>query len=214
MFLVWKDFGIARDDRRAVPLDPARRAASQPVAIIEQYCGWEGEPGAFVEYAIRAGFFTLAPVDGGSAELVLVDFFPANHSGARDISNSRLGGVSKGVNIARRVSAAAADEQLDFFAKTSNPMLETIGKTELREAVMFVHQICKILRRNPPASREWAETLTVKALGVLDNHSEADVDCAFKWLFINRSSQEIPPRLDFVLDRFPDFVAKGTKDFR
>ena len=111
-----------------------------------------------------------------------------------------------------RQSVSAADEQLDFFARTKNPMLDTIGKTELREAVMFVHQVCKILKRNPPASREWAETLTVKALHVLDRHTAADLDCAFKWLLANRTSQEIPPRLDFVLDRFPDFVAKGRKD--
>lgn len=213
-FLVWKDFGIARDDRRAVPRDAAARAQSHPVAIIEQYCGWPGDPGAFVEAAIRAGFFTLAPVDDATAELVLVDFFPANHSGARDLSNSKLGGISKGVNIARRTSESAADEQLDFFAKTANPMLDSIGKAELREAVMFVHQLCKILKRNPPASREWAEALTVKALDVLNRNSAQDLDCAFKWLFANRSSQEIPPRLDFLLDRFSDFVAKGTKDFR
>ena len=213
-FLVWKDFGIARDDRRTVPLNSADRRVSHPVSIIEQYCGWDGAAGSFVEAAILAGFFLLSPVDEATAELVLVDFFPANHSGARDISNSKLGGISKGVNIARKQSLAAADEQLDFYAKTKNPMLETIGKTELREAVMFVHQVCKILKRNPPASKEWAEALTVKALQVLDHHSSGDIDLAFKWLLSNRSSQEIPLRLDFLLDRFPDFVAKGNKDFR
>ncbi len=213
-FLVWKDFGIARDDRRRVPLDPAARAASQPVAIIEQYCGWQGEPGAFVEAAIKAGFFLLSPTDESTAELILVDFFPANHSSARDISNSKLGGISKGVNLARAKAADAADEQLDFFSKTKNSLLDTYGKSELREAVMFIHQVCNILRRPAPESREWQETLTVKALDVLDKNVPADIEVAFKWLLANRSSQEIPPRLDFVLDRFQEFVEKGKKDFR
>jgi hypothetical protein len=213
-FLVWKDFGIARDDRRAVPLDASLRALSQPVAIIEQYCGWVGAPGRFVEAAIQAGFFLLSPVDATTAELILVDFFPANHSVARDVSNSKLGGISKGVNLARAKAADAADEQLEFFTRTGNSLLETYGKTELREAVMFIHQICNILRRPAPASKEWKETLTVKALDVLDKHIAADVAVAFKWLLSNRTSQEIPPRLDFILDRFPDFVAKGRKDFR
>ena len=115
------------------------------------------------------------------------------------------------LNLAR---AKAADEQLDFFAKTQNSLLETYGKTELREAVMFIHQICNILRRPAPTSKEWKEALTVKALDVLDKHVAADVALAFKWLLSNRSSQEISPRLDFVLDRFPDFVAKGKKDFK
>jgi len=30
----------------------------------------------------------------------------------------------------------------------------------------------------------------------------------------NRDSQEIPPRLDFILDRFDEFVKKGQRDFR
>lgn len=213
-FLVWKDFGIARDDRRAVPLEPAERAASQSVAIIEQYCGWSGAPGAFVEAAIKAGFFLLSPVDAETAELILVDFFPANHSVARDVSNSKLGGISKGVNLARAKAAGAADEQLEFFTRTNDPLLATCGKTELREAVMFVHQICNILRRPAPTSKEWAQAITVKALDVLDKHVQADVEVAFKWLLSNRSSQEIPPRLDFILDRFADFVTKGRKDFR
>ena len=213
-FLVWKDFGIARDDRRRVPLSATDRAISHPVTIIEQYCGWCGAPGAFVQAAIQAAFFTLSPIDDSTAELILTDFFPANHSTSRDITNSKLGGIGKGVNVAKRLSAAAADEQLDFFAKTRNPLLETVGKSELREAVMFVHALCKILKRNPPASREWADTLTVKALAVLNATSASDLDATFKWLLANRASQEIPPRLDFLLDRFPEFLSKALKDFR
>ena len=97
---------------------------------------------------------------------------------------------------------------------TRNPLLETVGKSELREAVMFVHALCKILKRNPPASREWADTLTVKALAVLNATSASDLDATFKWLLANRASQEIPPRLDFLLDRFPEFLSKALKDFR
>jgi hypothetical protein len=47
------------------------------------------------------------------------------------------------------------------------------------------------------------------------NHSPvAAIEAAFKWLLSNRSSQEIPPRLDFILDQFDSFIAKGKKDFR
>ena len=213
-FLVWKDFGIARDDRREVPLDHAQRMASPAVAIIEQFCGWDGLAGAFVEAAITAGFFTLTPVTDTTAELVLVDFFPANHSGARDITNSKLGGIAKGVNAARKGAERSTREQLDMFAQSSHPLLAEHGRAELRSALLFIHQVCNVLRRQKPASAEWQATLTVKALDILNHHNPAAIEAAFKWFIANRDSQEIPPRLDFILDRFDEFVKKGQRDFR
>ena len=79
-FLIWKDFGIARDDRRSVPCLAEERRVCPAVAIIEQFCGWAGDPGELVESAIQAGFFLLVAVGGELAELVLVDFFPANQA--------------------------------------------------------------------------------------------------------------------------------------
>lgn len=212
-FLVWKDFGIARDDRRLVPVAERERRGCSAVAIIEQFCDWQGDPGAFVESAIEAGFFRLAPISAEQAELVLVDFFPANHCAARDISNSKLGGIAKGVNLARRGAEAAADAQLDMFASQRHSLLEAHGKAELREALLFIHQICNVLRLAKPAAAEWQRALTVKALDVLAKHGEPAIESAFKWFVANRGSQEIPPRLDFILDRFEEFVAKGRRDF-
>jgi len=213
-FLVWKDFGIARDDRREVPEDPAARQRSSAVAIIEAFCGWRGEPGAFVEAALEAGFFSLVTAGSGVAELVLVDFFPANHSGARDISNSKRGGIAKGVNLARKGAEQDTREQLDFFARSGHSLLDTHGKAELSAALLFIHQICNVLKRPKPASAEWRATLTLKALEVLNRHGETSRDAAFKWFVANRNSQEIPPRLDLVLNEFDSFVTKGLRDFR
>jgi hypothetical protein len=212
-FMVWKDFGIARDDRRQVPLDPAARAASDTVAILEQYCGWDGPPGHFVEAAIQAGFFHLVALDAASADLVLVDFFPANRGEARQISNSKLGGISKSVNLARRDAGAAAREQLSLFEKSSNPVLQSHSKEQVKDALFLVHQVCRILRRQPPVAAEWREALTQKALGVLHSTTEAEREAAFRWFAANRDSQEVPPRLDFILDRFAEFVTHGRRDF-
>lgn len=211
--MVWRDFGIARDDRREVPLDAHERAACQVVAIIEQYIGWEGRPGEFVEAAIKAGFFNLVPTSEQSGDLVLVDFFPSNRSEARQISNSKLGGISKGVNIARRDAEAGAREQLGLFEKSNNPVLQSYSKEQIKEALFLVHQICRILRRQPPVANEWREALAQKAMAVLAAHTEAERDAAFRWFAANRGSQEIPPRLDFILDRFGDFVTHGRRDF-
>jgi hypothetical protein len=48
---------------------------------------------------------------------------------------------------------------------------------------------------------------------MLKRHPASDRDFAFKWFIANRSSQEIPPRLDFVVGQFPAFVAKGREVF-
>jgi hypothetical protein len=212
--LVWRDFGIARDDRRTVPQDAAARATSQTVAIIEQFIGFAGEPGRFVEFAIDAGFFTLVPIDEATADLVLVDFFPANHTTARDISNSKLGGISKSVNIARREAEARSKEQLGLFERTDSEAVRKHGKERFKEALFLVNQICRILERQPPVAAEWKDVLVPKALGVLDTHTAEEREVAFKWFVANRASQELPPRMDFILDRFAEFVTKGRRDFR
>jgi hypothetical protein len=212
-FMVWRDFGIARDDRRQVPLDPQARAHCDAVVILEQYCGWEGAAGHFVESAISSGFFLLTPVDELAADLVLVDFFPANRSEARQISNSKLGGISKGMNIARRDAAAAAAEQLGLFEKSDSPVLKAYTKNEIKNALFLVHQVCRILRRQAPVANEWREALASKAITVLNAHTEAELESAFRWMSANRDSQEIPPRLDFILDGFAKFVTNGRRDF-
>jgi len=49
---------------------------------------------------------------------------------------------------------------------------------------------------------------------VLKRHSQEEIESAFRWFIANRDSKEIPLRLDFILDAFPDYVAKGKKDYR
>ncbi len=213
-FLVWKDFGIARDDRRAVPLSPAGRRQSPAVAIIESFAGHTtGQPGDFVEACITAGFFTLSAVGPDTADLVLTDFFPANHGEARQISNSKLGGIGKGLNLAAARAEGSAKEQLDFFQQTRNPLLDAHSKADLSAALLLVHQLCNMLHRAHPVAEEWQAALAVKALDVLTATAESDREVAFKWFIANRESPEIPPRIDMVLNSFADFVAKGQRDF-
>ncbi len=211
--MVWRDFAIARDDRREVPLDSVERAGCQAVAIIEEYAGWTGTPGEFVEAAIAAGFFQVVPCTEESADLVLVDFFPANHNSANDISASKRGGIAKGLNLSRAEATKKANEQLSFFDQSGDEILSQFNRVELRDAIHFIHQLCTVLRRPAPASREWKEAITAKAIAMLKQHPVTDRDFAFKWFIANRSSQEIPPRLDFIIDQFPTFVSKGRDLF-
>lgn len=213
MFLVWRDFGIARDDRRKVPVDPVERASCASVMILESYCGWQGAPGGFVERAVAAGFFVLVPADEGLAELVLVDFFPANHSGARDVSSSKRGGVAKSVNLARKHAEAAAEDQLVFFERQSSPLLASHGKAALKEASFLIHQVCRILGFAVPVAAEWKDSLVNKAVAVMARHPQGDIDLAFKWFVANRGTQQIPKRIDFVLDQLEQFIDLGRKDF-
>lgn len=213
-FLVWKDFGIARDDRRHVPADVAARAASPAVMIIEQFAQWVGVPGVLVESGIKSGFFMLVPVDHETSDLVLVDFFPANHSGSRDINNSKLGGINKSLSHSIRAAKKDADAQLSLFSSTEHSLSKVHSKEDLHQALFFIHQICHVLKRQPPVAAEWKQAITVKALDVLSKFSKPDTEVAFRWFVANRDSQLIPLRLDMVLDQFPAFIERGKKDFR
>lgn len=212
-FMVWKDFGIARDDRRKVPMDADLRAKCDTVVILEQYCGWNGAPGFFVECGIQSGFFELVALDDEYADLVLVDFFPANRSESRNISAAKLGGISKGVNIAREKAKSAADEQLALFEQQDSPLLKGHARERVRNGLFLVHQICRNLRRNPPVAHEWRDSLTRKAMDILDSTTERDRELVFRWFSANRDSQKIPPRLDFVMNEFSNFLSEAKKDF-
>lgn len=213
MLQVWRDFAIARDDRRLVPKDERARRQCDAVLILEEYCGWNGDPGKFVQAAIDCGFFQLVSVDAENSELVLVDFFPANHAAAREITSSKLGGISKSINIARRAAQEQSTEQLGLFERTNDPVLKEHGKDRVMSALFLVCQICRILGWKSPESAQWRDSLTVKALAVLDSTTELERELACKWFVANRKSQEIPTRIDFVLDKFGEFVTKAHRDF-
>lgn len=214
MLRVWRDFAIARDDRRSVPRDPEARASSAAVRIIESFIGWTGEPGAFVAAGVAAGFFTLLPIDEVNCQLVLVDFFPANRSGALDLSASRLGGTAKSVNSAIRKAKAGADEQLDFLRQSGHDLLRGRAEKDVSAGLLFIHQLCNVLKQPVPQAKEWKEELLVKALDVKSGHDAAAIDRTFRWLVLHRGSQEIPDRIDFVLNAFPDFAARAAREIK
>lgn len=211
-FLVWRDFATAREDRREVPNDPALRADSPAVAILEEYVQWQGAPGGFVEACIESGFFLLTPVSEEAAEIVLVDFFPANAS-ISTVTNSERGGVAKSYrNIAVKAEAAAAD-QLRLFETNGGAAVEGIGQREMREACMLVHSICLALKRPHPKQEEWRNTLITKAAAVCRSVPAPDRECVLRWMVLRRTDQRIPLRNDLVLDKFEDFLPDAIATF-
>lgn len=211
---VWKDFGIARDDRRIVPLDPADRALSPPVRIIERYAKWPGKPGAFVQAAIDAGFFLLVKVDAATAQLILTDFFPANRTGASDMNASKIGGSTKARNHAMRQAKTGADEQLQFFRKSDHSLLRDRDATDVKDGLLFIHQLCGVLRKQVPQAQEWQDQLLTKALAVRAALSQEAIERTFTWFIARRGSQEIPDRLDFILDQFVEFSVRAEHEIR
>jgi hypothetical protein len=206
---VWQDYAIARDDRRMVPSGAEERQKSDCVAIIELFAGWQGGSGLLVEKGIEAGFFKLVPVDAETCHLVLVDFFPANKGASASMSHARLGGISKGVNRAKAKADAETREQLEMFRQTNHPLLGAGDQKNFQRALLFVHQLCNVLHRPKPVSKEWEDSLVTKANRVLTEFPAEDRDAAFFWFVANRDSQEIPPRIDFILDGFADFVSRA-----
>lgn len=212
LYLVWRDFGTARDDRREVPLDAAARADSDAVAILEAYIGWPGGPGRFIETGIAAGFFSLVAISEAQAELILADFFPANSSSS-GISNSELGGVMKSLGKARLQSEAETSDQLRLFESQGGVDIPDATPQQVKGGVFLIHSICNTLKRAKPASEAWKSTLLAKAVAVVKEHPDGDRDLVLKWFVKNRGSQLIPTRLDFVLDQFGSFLVQARKTF-
>jgi hypothetical protein len=211
-FLVWRDFGTAREDRREVPLDPADRAKSIPVSILEEYIGWAGQRGVFIEECIAAGFFSLVPVTATTAELILTDFFPAN-AAASTLTNSEKGGVARKYNnIMVRAEASAAD-QLRLFDAEGGVQIEGAAAKDIKAATKLVHSICLSLNRKVPEAQAWKENILSKAIAVIQSTTDRERECILKWLFKNRNDQKIPLRLDFVLDQFASYREESVRAF-
>lgn len=209
--LIWQDYATAREDRRQVPADPVARAKCDAVAILEEFIGWTGGAGEFIESAINAGFFLLTPVNGQVCDLVLTDFFPANANFAK-LSNSEVGGVGKSFSRVKRDAELAASDQLKLFEREGG--LGGLDENKARAALRLINAICNSLKRQFPVDDTWKSVLIPKACEIIRQVPEADRECVFKWFIKNRSSQRIPLRLDFILDQFKDFIPDAVSAFR
>ncbi len=208
--LIWQDYATAREDRRQVPADPAARATCAAVAILEEFIGWEGESGGFVEPAIQSGFFMLTPVSEHVSDLVLTDFFPANASAVR-VTNAQAGGVGRSMNkIAERAEIAASD-QLKLFERDGS--LPQMDANRARAALKLIHSICLALKRQSPVDDTWKNTLIPLAAEVIREVPAHERDCVLRWFIANRQDQRIPLRLDFVLQQFKTFIPEALAAF-
>lgn len=213
MFLVWMDFGTAREDRRNVPADPADRAASATVAVLEEFIGWKLKPGEFVKAGIDSGFFLLTPVSEDLSELILADFYPANAS-ATTLTNSEAGGISKSLRGVKLKAEAAASDQLTLFRSTGGIPVEGVTEKQVKQALLLVHSICQSLKRASPTDEVWRQTILAKALDLIKETDESERESVIRWFIKNRSSQRIPIRLDLVLDQFKSFIPEAVQTFR
>lgn len=211
-YLVWQDFATAREDRRDVPADPAARATSPAVDILESYIQWDGQRGGFVDHAITAGFFLLVPISEEKAELILADFFPANASSKR-ISVAEMGGIGK--SFARVVvnAEACASDQLQLFKANNVQPVEGASSKEIKAAATLIHSVCLALKLATPKSEEWKGTLMEKAVHLVREHGHAERECVLRWFIKNRSDQRIPARIDLVLNSFPTFIEEARHAF-
>lgn len=211
--LVWKDFAIARDDRRSIQLAEGLEKA-RTVRTIERFIRWPHGPGGFVIAAIEAGFFSLVRHDTEQAELVLADFFPANRIGAIEVSGSRIGGARKSVRHAKRQAESSVVEQLDFLKRSEHPVLAARSSGDVRAAMLFVHQFCNVLKKPFPQSQEWHAELVGKAVRILTAYDDPQIEKVMTWLVMHRDDQEMQSRTDFLLDAFDSFVERSSKEIR
>ena len=212
MFLVWMDFGTAREDRRQIPADTQARATSATVAVLEEFIGWKGPAGDFIRAGIDSGFFMLTPVSEEIVELVLTDFFPANASATR-ISNSEHGGISKSYRNVKTKAEAAAADQLTLFRSTGGITIQGADDKQIKRALLFVHSICQSLRRAAPSDEVWRQTILAKAIEIIKTTDERERESVIRWFIKNRDSQRIATRLDLVLDQFATFIPEATQAF-
>jgi hypothetical protein len=215
MLMVWKDYALARDESRLVPADPAARAASPSVRIIEEYIGWKGEGGGFIAAAIESGFLVLVPHAREDARwMVLPDFFPANQPAATGVSQQKNAARERHAKAAEGDAMKQADEQMKLFIATKSPVIQGVAQGDAAAALTLIASIANTANVPMPGEGEWRNSLITTAFEAKLRHKPDELRNLYKWLADNRGSEMIPRRIDLILADLPRLIDLARRDYK
>lgn len=205
LFRIWRDFAMQGSRIRTVPMDTAERSTHVTVRVLEEVCDWQqngGKKGSLVELAIESGFLKLVPCGDGVGNLVPLDF--AAMQGGVVAVNQQPAYLKGGSATARAAAGKFADrsteEALDLFRANKNPILSNLSEDRVRVATRLIFQVSRIMGWQQPKSEHWTEELIGKADQLISNTPDSSIQETLAWLSSARHSDEIPGRIDILLD--------------
>jgi hypothetical protein len=197
---LWHAVAMDPQGHRAVPAERSAWPSSRDAWVLEAGAGWLGDRGELFTLWVDSGVIELHPDAGEDAQMrvVLVGWADANRQGPGAKKLAALGGIAKARNSARKVAEGDAAELLEWYRRNRVGLHAEAGIERVKEAVIFVRQIERLMRWVPATERAFMEGAVEKSLKALDALGQ-DKDMFLSWLVANRGRDIIPGRVDLLL---------------
>ena len=211
MLKMWLDYAANGSNHREIGSDDY---ASDPACqILEEACGWFGQAGKMIEFAVAAGLMVVTdPPEGLAPTLQLMGFYPLN-APCKTGSGAQRRGAMKSAVVKNAKGAEQDTTQLfDLWSQTTIPHKDIPGATR-KGAVHMVLMLCRCLKVEAPTANVWANEIFLPlAVSVREDHGDEEIDKVCRYLVANRDSPEIPGRIDLILQKFGTLVEKADRE--
>jgi hypothetical protein len=211
LYRIWADYSTGRSDRRVVRSSLAELASDPEARLMEGFCGWTGAPGGLVIAAVSSGFLRHEERDGVKW-LVCHGFFPINSTWCRDgKSFQKRGGLSRSLQKQANAVDREAREVETLWDKTGHAEVDGLTAAARGDALRLCMRICRAMDMPRPTDAEMKSGCLRLAKDILAHGSES-INETLLWLIGNRTSPEIPRRLDQILRDWDRFLEKAKRE--
>lgn len=213
LYRAWRDFATGDSDRRLLPVDAAGKvefSKSPAVALLEESSGFTGEPGKFVELAVKAGFMRLEDT-GGGRHLVCCGFYPINASNGN--GHRSKGARERARRNQEEKAADATRKHLELWKR--NGMTCSLSEEQQRTALYFLQCVSRALYPLPlPADDVLTRPggLLEKAWEIVVGISEEDNNRTLRWLIGKRKDPLVKTDLERVVASWREHVETARSE--
>lgn len=211
LYRIWADYSTGRSDRRVVQSSIADLASDPEARLMEGFCGWEGLAGTLIIAALNSGFLRYEERDGVKW-LVCHGFFPINSPWCRDgKSFQKRGGLSRSLQKQANAVDREAQEVETLWDKTGQAEVDGLTAAARGDALRFCMRVSRAMDMPRPTDAEMKSGCLRLAKDILAHGSES-INETLLWLIGNRTSQEIPRRLDQILRDWDRLLEKAKSE--
>lgn len=212
LYRIWHDFATGGSDRRVV--NPENLPEDRQVRVLESFCGWTGTAGKLVRMGIDSGFLKIDGTAESGHSLVCCGFYPINSAWKKKgTSMQQLGAYTRVLKRDDKIAEADLTQREELWSRTGGGIFTTVPEHERRDAMKFIYRICRSRGIDVPSDAVLSAGPFRAAVECLEAQTpEKKVNNALIWIISQRSSPDLPERLDALLREWPEILKKSAEE--
>ena len=215
-FRAWSDWARTGSDWRPLSrgdgvVDWSRENLA---ALIEEFCGWDGERGKLVEQFLQVGMLALEH-RGDLLGLRLLDFYSYNEHldpGFRSVQSK--GGHAKAEKARLRQAEQMAEQQVRLFENQGALPFgqDQVAPEEQKKAISLIIRIDMACGRSVRSTAEYTEdrNLVRDALMMVRRYTPHEIQAVCTYLTKHRNNPAVEKDASRIVAGFSDLVGKAT----